>query len=88
MDQLVPCRFLDVVGCLLNATLKALNTVLGLVNAVGLGAVTGAIVDQAQPQRTPYGSAIIADVTAIKAVGVYGASAVIPGTFMDLNPAG
>ncbi len=93
VDTLIPCRGpLDLVNCTLNATVKLLGGVLAivdrLVQVVGLGAVTGAILDQAQPQRTPYGSAIVADVAAIKRLKVYGASAVNPGTFRDLNPTG
>ncbi len=87
VDQLIPCAGL--VSCLLNTTVKALGSVTGivdrLVQEVGLGAVTNAILGQAEPQRTAYGSAIIADVAAIDRLTVYGASAVVPGTFRDLT---
>ena len=47
--------------------------------------VANAILAQAVPQRTGYGSAITADVAAINALTVHGESNVIPGSFRDLQ---
>jgi Tfp pilus assembly protein PilX len=48
-------------------------------------AVAGGILAQATPQRTAYGSAITANVAAIKALTIYGDSNVVPGSFRDLQ---
>jgi hypothetical protein len=89
IDDLVPCK--GILSCATNGTLKLLNGVGSLVNglldALGLSAV-GDLVDgltgQLTPQREAYGSAITADVRAIREVKVLSASAIVPGTFRDL----
>jgi hypothetical protein len=87
VDSLVPCR--GIVSCTLNATLKAVNGVVGLVNqlvdAVGLSAVVSGLNAQLNPQRENYGSAITSDVASVNAVKVLSASAIVPGTFRDLQ---
>lgn len=90
VDALIPCVIvLGVPVCILRDTIKALTGGLtaivdNLVSQVGLTAVVNALFDQVNPQRTSYGSAITADVTAIKAFTVRSSSGVIPGTFRDL----
>ncbi len=92
VDQLLPCvpGLAGVATCLVNATVKALGGVTavvdGLVNRLGLAPVTAAILNIVKPQREAYGSAMTADVAAVKKLTVYGASGVVPGTFQDLQP--
>jgi Tfp pilus assembly protein PilX len=62
-----------------------LSTVTGLLNTVGLGNLTAGYLDQLNPGRVAYGSAILSDVTAINKLTVFGASGVIPKTFHDLQ---
>lgn len=93
IDAAVPCRgVLDVANCTLNGTLKLLSgvgdVVTGLLNALGLTAVTNIVnnlTGQLTPQRQSYGSAITSDTTAVNAIKVLGPSAIVPGTFKDLQ---
>lgn len=90
VDTLIPCTtVLFVTDCTLRDTIKALGSVTSIVDdliaRVGLTATTNAILNQVNPQRAAYGSAITADVAAIKKLTVYGASGVVPGTFRDLQ---
>jgi Tfp pilus assembly protein PilX len=62
-----------------------LGTVTSLLNTVGLGNLTAGYLDQLNPGRVAYGSAILSDVTAINKLTVFGASGVIPKTFQDLQ---
>ncbi|WP_354697463.1 hypothetical protein DSM112329_03093 [Paraconexibacter sp. AEG42_29] len=90
VDSLIPCTGL--VSCLLNTTVKVVGGVLDIVNRliseVGLGPVVNGLLNQLNPQRASYGSAITSDVATANALTVYSASGVIPGTFKDLNPTG
>jgi hypothetical protein len=90
IDAAVPCRGLT--SCLTNTTLKLLSgvgdVVTGLLDALGLSAVTSIVnnlTGQLAPQRESYGSAITSDVAAVNAVKVLGPSAIVPGTFKDLQ---
>lgn len=89
VDALIPCEVPALNVCLVRNTVKLLGGVLSivtdLVNRVGLGAVTTAILGQVQPQRTAYGSAITTHVAAIDKLVVYGASGVVPASFRDLQ---
>jgi len=97
VDALIPCT--DIATCALRVTLKALgvpalitrltsgtcllDSILGcVVQAPSVASVVGNITSQ----LTTYGSAIHSDVDVIKALEVYGASGVTPGTFRDLTP--
>ena len=88
VDALFPCP--PLLNCLVNSTVKLLGGVLAivddLVTRLGLGPVTTAILNQVNPQRASYGSAIVSDVNAVNSLTVYGASGVIPGSFRDLQP--
>jgi hypothetical protein len=89
VDSLIPCTvILGITNCTLRNTIKALGAgalVDALVSAVGLTSVTNAILGQVGPQRQAYGSAITADVNAIKKLTVYGASGLVQGTFAERN---
>ena len=90
VDALIPCTVvLFVTDCTLRNSVKLLGGVTAIVDRlielVGLTATTNAILNQVNPQRAAYGSAITADVAAIKRITVYGASGVVPGTFRDLQ---
>lgn len=62
-----------------------LGTVGGLLGAVGLDPLVNGILDQLNPRRANYGSAIVSDVNGINSLTAYGASGVIPGSFRDLS---
>ncbi len=79
------CSPLPLVQRLLCFTLGSVGDI---VNSLGIGvlsSVVNATVGQLNPQRAQYGSAITADVAAINALTVTGASNVIPGSFRDLQ---
>ncbi len=73
------------VDALINGTCLVSVPLLGCtVSLPGLGAAT--VLTALTSQLSTYGSAIHSDVGIIKALTVFGASAVIPGTFRDLQP--
>ncbi|MEJ7786283.1 MAG: hypothetical protein WKF96_15880 [Solirubrobacteraceae bacterium] len=87
ITSLIPCEP-ALNTCLVRNTVLALGGVLqinALLDAVGLTKVVNGILNQLNPQRTSYGSAIVSDVNAIKSLTAYGASGVIPGSFRDLQ---
>lgn len=91
IDFLVPCT--NLTTCATNNTLKLVTgglngLVTALISTVGLTYTVNGILNQLSAQRASYGSSIIADTAAINALKVYSTSSVVPGTFLDLNPAG
>ncbi len=92
VDALIPCVIvLGLPVCILRDTIKALTTGLtGIVdsllnNGVSVTNLANALLTQVRPQRASYGPAITANVAAINALTTYGPSAVVPGTFRDLQ---
>ncbi len=71
----------NLLGGLLDDVIQALVTIGG----TSVSDIANLLLNQVEPQRTAYGSAITADVAAINALTVYGASNVVPGTFRDLQ---
>ncbi|MDP2710538.1 MAG: hypothetical protein Q8O56_04910 [Solirubrobacteraceae bacterium] len=76
------------VDALINGT--CLLRVLGICTlslpGLGLDTVVGGLVNQLNPQRAVYGSAIVTHKDTIETLKVYGASGVVPGSFRDMQP--
>jgi len=94
INSLIPCTVgLGAPVCTLRDTITSLSggvldTAVALLQSLGAKSdadIAGAILTQAGPQRTNYGSAITADVAAINVLTVPGASNVVPGSFRDLQ---
>ena len=92
INALIPCEVPGLV-CTLRDTITtladgSLDTAVGLLVSLGgksVADIADAILDDAEPKRTSYGSAITADVAAINDLTIYGASNVVPGSFRDLQ---
>lgn len=76
------CHLLPLVQ---QALCLVVGTVTSLLSTVGLANLTAGYLDQLNPGRVAYGSAIVSDVAAIIKLTVFGASGVIPKTFHDLQ---
>lgn len=79
------CSPLPLVQRLLCFTLGGVGDILNTLGLGVLGSLVTGILDQLNPQRAQYGSAILTDRAAIEALSVYGASGVIPSSFTDLS---